>query len=372
MSIRPSTWQLGFAMDCNLRCTYCSTAYGTYGSLKGQMKKDVQEQLVDFALDNAPESKTISFQFGVGETFMFFDEFLSMADHIFAQAENKKITANILVTTNGTLLDKKKMDLLAERDITLMFSIDGPEHIHDRCRRDLNGQGSFDRAIKNWEYYKHKFDTKMTKGGCSIETVLSDNFSLKEVIEFWKTKGENIFTCKVQLPGYGTKDSATSDWKSRQASYIEQLNDFGMGLAEQLSIPQFLSEYQGPKDLYSFWTKQFLEQGSSSCGAGTNVAAVDIKGNIYPCEYFIKSEKWILGNVHNGISQSSLEAFQESRHKALSICANCRIKQLCPRNCLAEDPSQPLEDNVKNGCAFAEKLVKVAKDTFSVLSKTTP
>jgi len=51
--------------------------------------------------------------------------------------------------------------------VSLNITIDGPKEIHDTCRKDFSGEGSFDRSIKAWEHWYHEVkvntpDTKVT------------------------------------------------------------------------------------------------------------------------------------------------------------------------------------------------------------------
>jgi len=50
--------------------------------------------------------------------------------------------------TNGTLIDDRWCDLFVAWDVQVGLSIDGPQWIHDVCRLDRQGRGSFDRAAR--------------------------------------------------------------------------------------------------------------------------------------------------------------------------------------------------------------------------------
>ncbi len=49
--------------------------------------------------------------------------------------------------TNGTLLDDDWCRFLHDENFLVGLSIDGPKQLHDACRRDSAGQGSFDRVF---------------------------------------------------------------------------------------------------------------------------------------------------------------------------------------------------------------------------------
>lgn len=52
------------------------------------------------------------------------------------------------ITTNGTLLSRNVIDFLAENNVRLMVSLDGPRNINDKNRVFANGQGTFDSVMK--------------------------------------------------------------------------------------------------------------------------------------------------------------------------------------------------------------------------------
>ena len=49
--------------------------------------------------------------------------------------------------TNGTLLDEAWCEFLRENGFLVGLSIDGPRELHDACRRDRRGGGTFDRVL---------------------------------------------------------------------------------------------------------------------------------------------------------------------------------------------------------------------------------
>jgi len=308
-----STWHIAFAMECNLRCSYCSTKSGTKGTDGGTMSRAVWAKSIDRILACAPANETINVEFGVGETFLKFNEFLTAADALQAEAGRKRIKTNIRVCTNGTLLNEEKILLLVDRGVTLTFSIDGPQSIHDICRRNSNGKGSFSAAFRNWKLYREISAKSPLEPACSVQSVYTDYSSLPKLVDFWSQQKQDLFTCIIQLPGSYNQAKDVEKWKNRQRRYLEELEAYAMGMAGQLSVPDFLSKFKGPQDLYLMWRRLLLEREFSHCGAGENTAAIDIHGTIYPCEFFIGSNNWIIGNVSMGLNNDVLTSFCQSK-----------------------------------------------------------
>ena len=72
-------------------------------------------------------------------------------------AGQKTITNSL--QTNGTLLTEKWCAFLKKHGFMVGISLDGPEEIHDRYRRDRKGNGTFDRVMRGLKLLqKHGVD----------------------------------------------------------------------------------------------------------------------------------------------------------------------------------------------------------------------
>ncbi len=207
------------------------------------------------------------------------------------------------------------------------------------------------------------------KPACNIQSVYSGNTTLDELVQFWTDQDENCFSSTIQLPSLLEGNGCKDQWKLRQKQYFDMFEQFARQTARQLNVPHFLSHYKGPKSLYNMWQQIFLEKQRKPCNAGNGVAAIDIDGNIYPCELFIGNQKWIIGHIYHGIYEDRLNRFHQEKNRAVAICKDCEISKDCPKSCIGTDPKASLIDNFKSGCTFAKDLVAVAKETYSVMLK---
>ena len=61
------------------------------------------------------------------------------------------------ITTNGTLLNKERIDFLKNHNFSILLSIDGDKETQNFNRPQRNGEGSFDLVEKNIDYLLQNF-----------------------------------------------------------------------------------------------------------------------------------------------------------------------------------------------------------------------
>ena len=120
---------------CNLRCDYCFVGWDRGWS--GDLDRDVALAIVD---EGAGRFEMLHLT--GGEPFAW-SPLLDLVDHAIARGYRE-----ILINSNGTLLDEAKIEALGARrtHVRISVSLDGPAELHDRVR----GAGAFaaaDRAI---------------------------------------------------------------------------------------------------------------------------------------------------------------------------------------------------------------------------------
>jgi len=134
---------------CNLNCEYCF--YVEKKSLFGPGEQyRMSDKILSAFIANYISSQTtpvVEFVWQGGEpTLLGFDFFKRVIKLQKSFADQKTIT-NCL-QTNGTLLTEKWCQFLKKQNFMVGISLDGPEEIHDRYRRDRKGQGTFDKVMR--------------------------------------------------------------------------------------------------------------------------------------------------------------------------------------------------------------------------------
>jgi uncharacterized protein len=73
----------------------------------------------------------------------FYEEAIRLLD----EHNHARMPVTHSIQTNATLIDADWCDFFRRHDITLGVSVDGPAHLHDRCRRTRQGKGTLDRVL---------------------------------------------------------------------------------------------------------------------------------------------------------------------------------------------------------------------------------
>lgn len=331
------------------------------------MSQSVRLQMVDFIRSHTHSKKKVSLEFGGGETFLHFDDFLCLADR-FRSAFEGSADLSMHCTTNGVLLDEGRMEELAGRNVSLCFSIDGDRRIHDFHRKDKGRKGTHDAALRNWRLYRNLSVEHPLHPSCATQSVLSNHSRLPDLIDFWSSLNQQIFKAVIQMPStFIKKPSAEKQWLARQRVYLSDLEMWATKQANTLDLERFFLDYHGPIDLFILWERIFWNRRTKPCGAGEGILAVDTCGNLYPCEAFIGQPKWQVGDIYGGILEPKLATFLDEKYSAIDHCSGCSVNAYCERCCFGRDPDQNIVDNFLEGCWFARGLVDLAERSYEVM-----
>jgi radical SAM protein with 4Fe4S-binding SPASM domain len=138
-SAPPETVSLFLTYRCNLRCTMCGQ-WGEDGWARKLSREALAMELplerIDSLLDDVARWKPAITLFG-GEPLLY-GRWEELVRHI----KSRGLRVNMI--TNGTLLDKYVEKVVELGIDEIIFSLDGPEAIHDAMR---NGEGIFRKAV---------------------------------------------------------------------------------------------------------------------------------------------------------------------------------------------------------------------------------
>lgn len=160
----PFSIQILTNLNCNLNCSYCYEHKTDKVNDIESIKKFIDFRYKDGKMDTTPDRLVIIEIIG-GESFLYpelLDEIFEYANKVHTKYKCycKPIFS---ISTNATLLNNKNVQGLCikwKNQLDIGVSIDGTKEIHDKCRIDINGNPTYDRAIAglNWLIDKLKMN----------------------------------------------------------------------------------------------------------------------------------------------------------------------------------------------------------------------
>ena len=357
---------------CNLNCTYCyyleKEKLYPDDPQKWFMSEKVLETFIAQYIYSSPEP-AILFTWHGGEPIMRGMEFFQKVIALQAKYAEGRIIQNSL-QTNGTTLTEDWCGFFRDHQFLIGFSIDGPEHCHDRYRVYKSGQPSFSRAMKGLELLK-KYQVEFNT--LSVVNDYNAQYPL-EVYRFLKDIGSQYmqFIPIVEWinPYAGPEELSIlppdTQKRAEVTSWSVDAEDFGNFLI------QIFDEWIR-KDVGDYYVVTFdsvlanwmgipppLCVHAEICG---HAGVVEYNGDVYSCDHYVFPE-YRLGNI----GEKSLLTYMSSpfqqrfglnkRDTLPGYCKRCEFLDLCtgecPKNRIIQSPDG--EPNLNYLCRGFKKF----------------
>ena len=145
-----STLVLNVTNQCNLSCAYCYE-YGedrlvdtANGNQPKFMTEETARKSVEFMLRESGDNSVARLTFFGGETLLNFPVLRQTIHYARHRAAELGKEVEFSLTTNATLLRPEIIEFLADNDVGVTISIDGPKEMQDKFRVFHGGAGSYD------------------------------------------------------------------------------------------------------------------------------------------------------------------------------------------------------------------------------------
>lgn len=129
---------------CNLDCSYC---YLPLTSLRRRMDLETVAAIGRFLAQLEAHELPLTISWHSGEPLTVGPAFYRAAFETLQSTPGCPDLRHS-VQTNGTLIDDRWCELFAQWEVQVGLSLDGPEWIHDACRVDRRGSGTFHRVMR--------------------------------------------------------------------------------------------------------------------------------------------------------------------------------------------------------------------------------
>lgn len=345
---------LHVAHTCNLNCEYCFAAQGKYHGERALMSFETGKRALDFLVEHSGKRKNLEVDFFGGEPLMNFEVVKQLVAYARSIEKEKGKNFRFTLTTNGVLLDDEVTEFANRECHNVVLSLDGRKEVHDRLRKTVNGQGSYDVIVPKFqEFVKKRGD----KGYYVRGTFTKNNIDFTNDIFHMADLG---FTELSMEPVVCAPDAPYALSETDLPVLYEQYEILAKDMLRRKKEGHPITFYHYMLDLTG---GPCIYKRISGCGSGTEYLAVTPWGDLYPCHQFVGDEKYKMGNIYDGITNTALQQeFKCCNAYARPECKDCWAKLYCSGGCAANayHATGSITGVYKYGCELFKKRIECA------------
>lgn len=339
---------------CNLNCEYCFAGQGKYHGEDALMSFEVGKDALDFLVKNSGTRKNLEVDFFGGEPLVNFEVVKQLVEYARSIEPETGKHFRFTLTTNGVLLDDDVIDFLNKEMNNVVLSLDGRKEVHDRLRKKLNGEGSYDIIVPKFKKFIEKRGNKeyYMRGTFTRNNLdfTNDIFHMAD-LGFTELSMEPVVSDKDAE--YGLKDADLEKiYEQYEILAKEMIKRKKQG--NPFTFYHYMIDLSGGPCIYKRIT---------GCGSGTEYLAVTPNGDFYPCHQFVGDKKFLMGNVKTGITNSNLrDEFKLCNVYSREECKDCWAKLYCSGGCNANSyhATGSINNVYEYGCKLFKKRIECA------------
>ncbi|TKJ22610.1 MAG: hypothetical protein CEE42_12670 [Promethearchaeota archaeon Loki_b31] len=339
---------INLTSQCNLRCIHCYLdSYKNSESLRiPEFKNFVLE-----SLNNKFLSKKANFAILGGEPLLAKEKVIKIAEI------GKNLGLEVIVSTNGLLIDPAFAKEAKKSDLVVQVSLDGS---CEEINSILRGKGNFEKSINGIRY--------LIKEG--VYTIISmvvheDNYhDIEDFFYLGLSFGANeVRYIPLKIMGKAKFNLKPIEKKSLLLA-IDKL------IRKEKRAKDYLK-----RDYYSIMKATCAYSNKVLyCGTGLKTILIDSDGSVYPCPNHCLPE-FKIGNIYaqsfnyiwlnNPILNKIRTTYDIS--KLNNKCSNCTVKFWCSGGCRGE--AYENTRNLRSPAVGCEDIRKSIIETFWILSR---
>lgn len=268
---------ISLSSKCQLSCTYChfDTRIDKNG-VEQISDKDALKVIYNFHQYASANQTGVKIGLvGSGEPLLRLDlikEIVYTAERIDPDGR-----LNFYTISNGMFFTENTCEFFFEHRerIKLCFSLDGPQKIHDLCRRTANGKGSYSTVVKSIQLYRETFGEAPSINATVHRETLRN---AESVLNFFEENFKEVTFSKL----VDVESPHLRIGKEDFQNFME------LARTRNLALRQFNSR------------KYDCTMYGRLCGVGRTNIYFD-NGKVYPCGRFVGNRKYELGTVRDSI-----------------------------------------------------------------------
>ena len=345
---------LHIAHDCNLACKYCFAEEGEYHGRRALMDYETGKQALDFLIANSGLRRNLEVDFFGGEPLMNWDVVKQLVAYGREQEKIHDKHFRFTLTTNGVLLDDEVMEFANREMDNVVLSIDGRKEVHDKMRPFRKGAGSYDLIVPKFQKFA---DSRNQQRYYVRGTFTHHNLDFsKDVLHL-----ADLGFKQISVEPVVAQD--TDDYALREEDLPILFEEYDNLAAEMVRRKKEGNDFNFFHFMIDLEGGPCVAKRLSGCGSGTEYLAVTPWGDLYPCHQFVGNEKFLMGNVWDGVTATEIrDEFKCCNVYAKEKCRNCFAKFYCSGGCAANSYNfhGKITDAYDVGCALEKKRVECA------------
>ena len=345
---------LHIAHTCNLNCSYCFASQGKYHGERAVMSYEVGKRALDFLMENSGTRRNLEVDFFGGEPLMNFQVVKDLVAYARSVEQERGKNFRFTLTTNGVLVDDEVIDWANRECSNVVLSLDGRKEIHDRFRVDYAGKGSWEKIVPKFQRFVEK------RGGRDYYmrgTFTHANPDFLKDIQTMLDLGFNELSMEPVVCAKGDPSALTEE-------------DLAIVMDQYEKLAQLMLEKDKEGKPFTFYHYMIDLSGGpciykriSGCGSGTEYMAVTPWGDLYPCHQFVGEERFRLGNIWEGVTNTEIQGeFAACNVYAHPECRDCWARLYCSGGCAANayHATGSVTGVYEDGCKLFRKRMECA------------
>ena len=337
-------------LGCPSKCSYCWSSEVGSPRMTIETVGEIVEWLRDFRDD------PVTFTFHGGEPLLAGADYYRAALPMLKR-ELEHLSPNFALQTNLWLLTPELAEVLAEHEIPIGSSLDGPQELNDLQR----SRGYYERTIAGYDLAK--------KHGLQVQFICTfTSYSVQFKEEIFNFFRENGLVLKLHpaLP------SLRSDQPDRWALPPEEYGELLVYLLDKYL--EYMDRIE-VRNINDYARCVFTGRGTvcTFVDCMENTFAVGPDGSIYPCYRFVGMPEYVMGNVRDRPSQADLAAspagvrMRQFKEYVDVNCKGCKHLRYCrggcPYNAIA--PTDGIIMGVDPHCIAYKRIFDEISDRFN-------
>ena len=345
---------LHVAHTCNLNCSYCFASQGKYQGDRAVMSYEVGKRAFDFLIEKSGTRKNLEVDFFGGEPLMNWDVVKRLVAYARSIEKEHNKNFRFTLTTNGMLIDDEVIDFLNKEMSNVVLSLDGRKEVNDHFRKDYKGVGSYDKIVPK---FLRLVEAREGKNYYVRGTYTHNNTDFTNDILHMADLGFTELSMEPVVCPPGDPYALT---EGDLPKLFEQYELLATEMIKRKREGRGFTFYHYMLDLKN---GPCIYKRITGCGSGTEYVSVTPWGELYPCHQFVGDEKYSLGNIWDGITNTEVQdGFRHCNAYAREECRDCWAKLYCSGGCAANayHATGSINGIYKYGCELFKKRIECA------------